>query len=108
MNLDAVVSILIGIFRVHTFCQRSEGVGKFGILLLFLAFFRSQFAFASNVVQRFVDVNVAGSLVQLGASCIQLSFHNSQHVIYSREFDDGLAELLAVFGIGQTFVVGSL
>ena len=59
VNLDTVVSILVGVFGVHTFCQRCEGIGQFGIFLLFLTFFRSQFAFAGDVVQCLVDVYVA-------------------------------------------------
>ena len=59
VNLDAVVSVLVGIFGVHTFGQRSERIGQFGIFLLFLTFFRGQFAFAGDIVQCLVDVYVA-------------------------------------------------
>ena len=64
MNLDTVVCVLVGIFGVHTFCQRGERVGQFGIFFLFLTFFRSQLAFTGDVVQCFVDIYITGSLIQ--------------------------------------------
>ena len=108
MNLDTVVSILISVFRVHTFGKRSEAVCQFGVFLLFQTFFRSQFAFAGDVIQCFVDVYVAGCLIKQCTSGIQFSFHNGQHVVYGRELDNCFSELLAVFGIRQSFVVSSL
>ena len=108
MYLYTVVSILVGIFGVHTFGKRSEAVGQFGVFLLFLTFFRSQFTFAGDVIQCFVDVYVACCLIQQCTSCIQLALHDGKHIINSREFDNCLSELFAVFGISQSFVVSSL
>ena len=108
MNLDTVICVLVGIFGVHTFCQRSKRVGQFGIFLLFLTFFRSQLTFTGDVVQRFVDIYIARSLVQQCAAGIQLRFHDRQHVINSREFDNGFAELFAFLCVSQSFVVGGL
>ena len=108
MNLDTVVGVLVGIFGVHTLGQRCEGVGHLGEAFLLLTFFGRQLAFAGDVVQCLVDVDVARSLVEQRAAGVELGLHRSQHVVNGGELDDGLAELLAVFGIGQTFVVGCL
>ena len=108
MYLDTVVCILVGIFRIHTFCQRSKAVGQFCITFLFLTFFRSQLAFTGNVIQGFVDVHVTRSLIQQRTACIQFCLDGSQHVIHSREFDNCLAELLTVFCVRQSLIISSL
>ena len=108
MHLDTVVSILVGVFRIHTLGQWRKTVGQFGILLLFGTLFRRQLAFAGYVVQCLVNIHITRSLVQQRATCVQLGFHRGQHVIYGREVDDGLTELFTVFRVCQSLVVGRL
>ena len=108
VNLNTVVSVLVGIFRVHTFGQRCKGIGHLGVALLLLTFFGRQLAFAGDVIQGFVDVNITRSLVKQRATSVEFCLHGRQHVVYGRELDDGFAKLLAVLGVGQTFVVGCL
>ena len=108
MNLQGIVSVLVAILRVHAFGQRCERIGQFGKGFLFLAFLGRKFAFAGNVVECLVNVDVAGALVKQGTAGIELGLHKGEHVVNGREIDDGLAKLLTVASVGQTFVVGSL
>ena len=59
VHLDAVVSVLVRIFGVHTLCKRCESVGQSGVFLLFLALFRGELALACDVVEGLVDVHIA-------------------------------------------------
>ena len=108
MDLERVVGVLVGIFRVHALGQRREAVGQFGVELLLLAFLGRELALAADVVECLVDVDIAGALVEQGASGIELGLHEGQHVVDGGELDDGLAELFALAGVGQAFVVGGL
>ena len=47
-------------------------------------------------------------MIEEGATCVQLSFHQGQHIVDCGELDDGLAKLLAICGVSQAFVVGRL
>ena len=108
MHLDTVVSILVGKFAAYSFGKRREGIRIAGILLLLGLFLGGELAFAGNVIQRFVHVHIARGLVQQGARSVKFGLHRGKHVVHGREFDDGLAELLAILGISQSLVVGCL
>ena len=60
MDADGIIGILVGILRVHTLCQWSEGISEALVLLHLLFLFRSQFAVALNVLQALVDIHIAG------------------------------------------------
>ena len=108
MNADGIVSILVGIFGVHTLGQWGEGISQTGVFLHFLTLFRRQLRVAGNVFKCFVDVNIACSLVKQRTSCIQFCLHTAQHIIDSREIDNLLSELGTLLCIGQAFVVSFL
>ena len=65
--LDGIVSILVGIFRVDTLCDRSHGVGKTCVLLHLCTFFACELAFARDIFESLVEVYVAGCLVKYAA-----------------------------------------
>ena len=106
--LNTVVRILVSILRVHTFCQRSKAVSKFCITFLFLTFFRSQLAFAGDIIQCFININITGSLIQQRTAGIQLRLDGSQHIVNCRELNNGFTELLTVFSVCQSLIVCSL
>ena len=108
MNLNTVVSVLVGKLTAHAFAQRGEGVSQFSECFLFGTFFRSQFALLGNVVQCFVNVYETGCLVQQWTGSIQFGFHQRKHFGHGGEFDDCLTELFTIFGISQSFIVSSL
>ena len=108
MYLNTIVCILVSIFRVHTFCQWSKAVGQFCIAFLFLTFFRSQLAFTSDIIQSFIDIYIARSLIQQSTTSIKFCLDGSQHIVYSRELDNGFTKLLTVFCISQSLIVCSL
>ena len=97
---DGIVSILVGILRVHTLGQRREGIGQAGVLLEFLTLLGSELAVTLNVFECFVDVDVTSRLIQERTTGIQLGLHRSQHIIDSGEVDDLLTELGTLLGIG--------
>ena len=75
---------------------------------MLLALLGLEFALAGNVVESLVYVYIARALVEQGTAGVELGLHERQHVVNGREVDNGLAKLLAVAGVCQTFVVGSL
>ena len=75
MYLNSVVSILVGIFRVHTLGQWSESISQTGILLLLGALLWSEFALACNIIKSLVDIHIASCLIEYGASGIQFGLH---------------------------------
>ena len=64
VNRNSIVSVLVGVFRVHTLCQWSERIGKARIKFHFLALFWGERAVASDVFECLVDINVASGLVK--------------------------------------------
>ncbi len=77
-------------------------------MLEFSLFLVGELALLFDVFQALVDVHVAGCLVQESAACVEACLDVGNHFIDGREVHDGLAELLAVLGIGESFVVGHL
>ena len=96
VHLDAVVAVQVGVFGVHALGERSAGAGKFVVKLHLGLFFVRQLAFAFDVFEALVDIDVACCLVQEGAACIEASLDVRDHFVDGREVDDGLAELLTV------------
>ena len=61
--LYAVVSVLVGIFAVHTLSQRSKCIGQLAEFLHLCTLLRSEFALTCDILQSLVDVHVASSLI---------------------------------------------
>ena len=108
VNLDAVVSVQVGVFGVHTLGKRSAGAGELVIKLEFCLFFVGELAFAFDVFETLVDIDVACCLVEEGTASVETGLDVRNHFIDGREVHDCLAELLAVLGVGESFVVGHL
>ena len=108
MHLDAVVAVLVGILRVHTLCQGREGICQTAVLLQFCALFGFQLAVATDVLEGFVDIYIAGSLIEKGTASVETGLDVANHLSDCGELDDGFAELLAVASIGNGLVVSSL
>ncbi len=108
VNLDAVVAVDVCVFGVHTLCKRSACRGELLVQLEFGLFFVGELAVTFDVFEALVDVHVAGCLVQQGAACVEASLDVGNHFVDGREVHDGLAELLTVLGVGESFVVGHL
>ncbi len=108
VNLDAVVAVDVRVFGVHALRERSACRGELLVFLEFSLFFVGELAVTFDVFETLVDVHVAGSLVQQSAACVEASLDVGNHLVDGREVHDGLAELLTVLGIGESFVVGHL
>ena len=108
VNLDAVVGVQVGVFGVHALGQRRACTGELLIELEFGLLLVSELTGALDVFEALVDVHVAGCLVQECAAGIKAGLDVGKHFVHSREVYDGLAELLAVLGVGESFVVGHL
>ena len=108
MNLYGVISVLVGVFRVHTLCQRRKGIGQTHVFLLFGTFFGCKFTFACDVVECLVDVYIACRLVENATSCIQLSLHTREHIVHSGEVDDVRFKLSTFASVVQSFGIGGL
>ena len=108
MNLDAIVTILVGILRVHTLCQRRKGIGQTAIFLQFLTFLGFQFTLAGNVFQSLVYIDITSGLIQQSATSIKASLNIANHLSYSRELDNGLTKLLTIASIGNRFIICGL
>ena len=108
MYLDGVVCVLVGILRVHTLSKRGECVGKARVLLQFCALLRCELALARDVLKSLVDVYVACCLIEDRTTGVELSLDACNHVVNSRELNDGCVELLALASILQSLVVSSL
>ncbi len=106
MNLDAVVGVLVAIFRRKAFCHGGEGVGKFLVIFEFLAFVGCERTLTGYVFEHLVEVDIAGALVEKRAGSVELGFHHGKHFRHSREFDDSLAKLTAVLSICKSLAVG--
>ena len=105
VHLDAVVGVQVGIFGVHTLRKRRASGGEFLVELEFCLLLVGELAGALDVLEALVDVHVAGCLVQECAACVEASLDVGNHLVDGGEVYDGLAELLAVLGIGESFVV---
>ena len=108
VHLDAVVGVQVGVFGVHALRKRSACGGELLVTLEFRLFLVGELAGALDVLEALVDVHVAGCLVQECAACVEACLDVGNHLVHSREVHDGLAELLAVLGVGESFVVGHL
>ena len=106
--LDGIVGVLVGILRVHTLCQRSEGIGKTRVLLKLLALLGCKLALTRDVLKGLVDINVACCLVEDRAACVEFSLDAGYHIVYGRELYNLCIKLLALACILQCLVVGSL
>ena len=105
MDLDAVVSVLVAVFAAEAFSHGGEGVGQAVVLLAFLAFLRGEGAFAGDVFEGFVEVDVAGAFVEQSAGSVEFGLDYGDHFSHSGEFDDGFAELATVLGVSEGFAV---
>ena len=105
VHLDAVVGVQVRVFGVHALGQRRASRGEFLVQLEFCLLLVGELAGALDVFEALVDIYIAGCLVQECAACIEASLDVGNHLIDSREVHDGLAELLTVLGIGESFVV---
>ena len=108
MNLDAVVGVQVGVFGVHALRKRRACAGEFLVQLEFCLLLVGELAGALDVLEALVDVHVAGCLVQECSASVKASLDVRNHFVHSREVHDSLAELLAVLGIGESFVVSHL
>ncbi len=108
VNLDAVVGVQVGVFGVHALRKRRASRGEFLVQLEFCLFFVGELAGALDVFEALVDIDVAGCLVQECAASVEASLDVGNHLVDGREVHDGLAELLAVLGVGESFVVSHL
>ena len=108
VNLDAVVGVQVGVFGVHTLRKRRASRGEFLVELEFCLLLVGELAGALDVLEALVDVHVAGCLVQECAACVEACLDVGNHLVDGGEVHDGLAELLAVLGVGESFVVSHL
>ena len=105
VHLDAVVGVQVGVFGVHTLRKRRASRSEFLIELEFSLLLVGELAGALDVLEALVEVHVAGCLVQECAACVEACLDVRNHFIDGGEVHDGLAELLAVLGVGESFVV---
>ena len=108
VNLDAVVSVQVGVFGVHALGKRRASRSELLVKLEFLLFVVRELAFAFDVFETLVNVNIACCLVEESTTSVQASLDVRNHFVDSREVHDGLTELLTVLGVGESFVVGHL
>ena len=108
MDADGIVSVLVGVLRVHTLGQWGEGVSQTLILLQLLLLLRCELTVALDILEALVDINISGCLVEQRTTGIELSLHAREHIIDSGEVDDLITKLLALLGISQTLVVSLL
>ena len=108
VNLDTVVAVLVCVFGVHALCKRRASGSELLVKLEFLLFVVGELAGAFDVFEALVDIDVTSCLVQEGAACIEASLDVRDHFVDGREVHDSLAELLAVLGVGESFVVSHL
>ena len=108
VNLDAVVGVQVRVFGVHALGQRRASRGEFLVELEFGLLLVGELAGALDVFEALVDVHVAGCLVQECAASVEACLDVGNHLVDGREVHDGLAELLAVLGVGESFVVSHL
>ena len=99
MNTDGIVSILVGVLRVHTLGDRSKCIGEASVLLHLSALLSGELAVAGDVLERLVDVYVAGCLIEQRAAGIELGLHTRKHVVHSGEVYYLLAKLGTLLGI---------
>ena len=59
MHLHAVVYILVTQLATQTLRERGKRVGQFGIVLLLLAFLRSELSLLADILKSLIDVYVA-------------------------------------------------
>src|SRR3712207_7999619 len=64
MNRNCVVSILVGVFRVHTLCQWRESISQTTVLLHFLALLGSQLTLTGDVFQSLVNIHITSCHVK--------------------------------------------
>ena len=105
VNLDTVVAVLVCVFGVHALGERRACAGEFLVELEFGLLLVGELAGALDVLKALVDIHVAGCLVQERTACIEASLDVRDHFVDGREVHDSLAELLAVLGVGEGFVV---
>ena len=105
VHLDAVVGVQVRVFGVHALGKRSACAGELLVELEFCLLLVGELAGALDVLEALVDVHVAGCLVQECAACVEASLDVGNHLVDGGEVHDGLAELLAVLGVGESFVV---
>ena len=105
MNLDTVVAVLVCVFGVHALGERRASGSELLVKLEFLLFVVGELAGAFDVFEALVDIDVTSCLVQEGAACVEASLDVRDHFVDGGEVHDSLAELLAVLGIGESFVV---
>ena len=108
VHLDAVVGVQVGVFGVHALGERGASGGELLVELEFSLLLVGELAGALDVFEALVDIYIAGCLVQECAACIEACLDVGNHLVDGREVHDGLAELLAVLGIGESFVVSHL
>ena len=108
VHLDAVVGVQVGVFGVHALGERRASGSELLVKLEFCLLLVGELAGALDVLEALVDVHVAGCLVQECAACVEACLDVGNHLIDGGEVHDGLAELLAVLGVGESFVVGHL
>ena len=105
VDLQGIVSDLVGILAGKQFLQRRVNIGKFLVFLHLGAFLLVEGTFFGNVVIRLVHVHETGSFVKDGTDTVQLRLHVRQHLVNSRELNNRLAELLALAGVFQALAV---
>ena len=105
VNLDTVVGVQVGVFGVHALRKRRACAGELLVELEFCLLLVGELAGALDVLEALVDIYIAGCLVQECAASVEASLDVRNHLIDGREVHDGLAELLAVLGVGESFVV---
>ena len=108
VNLDAVVGVQVGVFGVHALRKRRASGGEFLVVLEFCLLLVGELAGAFDVFEALVDIYIAGCLVQECAASVEACLDVRNHFIDGGEVHDGLAELLAVLGVGESFVVSHL
>ncbi len=64
MDRDGVIGVLVGPFGIGTLGQRREGIGQTIPLFHLLTLFRGELTVAGNVLQRLIQIHIAGRLVQ--------------------------------------------
>ena len=108
VNLDAVVGVQVGVFGVHALRKRRASGGELLVELEFCLLLVGELAGALDVLESLVDIHIAGCLVQECAACVEACLDVGNHLVDGGEVHDGLAELLTVLGVGESFVVGHL